>query len=560
MKLSRLLGFPLLAFAVLAFVAPLTAEAQKMSNKWRKFPALGLEFKSLADMSDVPVNDRMQSAGVIAQGQSERGPFVKTSNNDRVQYRPNLYVFWDEPVGPTTGEGANAEKAPKREARTAAQYADRVLNVPIDRVTPEESDFKSTKKIEGQLSRFETTQSYVMGGKVPVYIDVFVFFIGHSKLVFVWDYPCEEKKYRKKWESAIKKSMKSLRYMKKGSEEIDLGEVNSESSYEDLLAYHQHDVDQTPGWDLVQTPSKNYLIKTNSEDRKDLNTVIKRLEASRRLYEKDFPPAQPITSVSVVRICNTREEFNTYGQTGGGVAGYFNPGSEELVLFFGDGSIKETLGVMTHEAFHQYCHFLFNRSEAHRWFDEGHGDYYGAWEMKGRNLKPGKDMRGGLSRVPHLKELLRNDQLAPLSEHIRFNHPQWQGQGPQGISNYCQSFGLIYFLREGARRKVPKRYWKDEYATIIPNYIKFLYQGYKEAYDEIVAEAQKELDAIKKAGGELDEDKIKRLEERINSPWDSFRFFGDKQAIWDRAMEESWGQIDETEFEKNWLKYVDDVM
>ena len=107
---------------------------------------------------------------------------------------------------------------------------------------------------------------------------------------------------------------------------------------------------------------------------------------------------------------------------------------------------------------------------------------------------------------------------------------------------------------------MPKRYWKDEYATIIPNYIKYLYEGYKEAYDEIRAEAQKELEKLEKRADEDDKDEIARLKERINSPWDSFRFFGDKKAIWDKAMEESWGQIDEAEFEKNWLEYVDNVM
>ena len=70
------------------------------------------------------------------------------------------------------------------------------------------------------------------------------------------------------------------------------------------------------------------------------------------LFEGDFPPATPIKSVSVVRICATRDEFSSYGQTRPGVAGYFNPGSEELVLFFEKGQLEETFGVMTHEAFH----------------------------------------------------------------------------------------------------------------------------------------------------------------------------------------------------------------
>ena len=557
MTFSRLLGTTLLAAVFLSLLPTAQASPQKISNKYRKFPNLGLEFKSLKDLSDVPVNDRMKSLQVIAQGSTERGPFVKTEDGERFSYTPSLYVFYDEPQGPLTGGGNKKRQSRSGKPAEARDYPVLVLGgLNLDNVEPEVEEFKSFKKIDGQLSRFETMYRTAYG-RVEVYVDVYTFFIGQSKLVFVWDYPCAEKKHRNKWGKVIEKSMNSLRYMRSGSDEIDLKEVNSESSYEDLLAYHQHDVDQTPGWDLIETPSKQYLIKTNSEDRKDLKSVIKRLEASRRLFEEDFPPHRPITSISVVRICNTREEFNTYGQTGGGVAGYFNPGSEELVLFFGDGSIHMTLGVMTHEAFHQYCHFLFDRSEAHRWFDEGHGDYYGAWTLKGKNLKPARDMKGGLSRVPHLKELFRNDQLASLSRHIRFNHSQWQRQGPQNISNYCQSFGLIYFLREGARRKVPSRYWKEEYATIIPNYMKYLNEGYQASYDEIIAKAKKDLEALGEPGKKDDEDQRKRLKERINNPWDSFRSFGDKEAIWDRAMEESWGKIDEKEFEERWLKYID---
>ncbi|MEM7515917.1 MAG: hypothetical protein AAF368_03195 [Planctomycetota bacterium] len=466
------LGLLLLAFGAM-LTAPV-AQAQKPAKGYREFPAIGLKFKSLRELSDVPVNDRMKSADVIAQGTCDRGPQVKSEEGNRAAYPPSLYVFYDEPDGPLTGE--DQESARRSRTRSAADYASAFHNVDLESVEPETEEFVTSKKIKG------TRNSYVAKartgiGRVELVFDVFTFYVGQSKMIFVWDYPAD-KKARKKWDKAVERSMKSLRDMKEGSDDTDFGEINSESSYKDLLAYHQHDVDQTPGWDLIETPSKNYLIKTNSTDRKDIKAVIKRLEASRRLFEEDFPPAAPITSVSVVRICGTREEFNTYGQTGGGVAGFFNPGSEELVLFFGDGSIEETMGVMTHEGFHQYCHFLFNRSEAHRWFDEGHGDYYGAWKMKGKNLTYYKDMKGGLSRLPHLKELHRTGALAPLKKHIRFDHGRWQNQGPQGISNYCQSFGLISFLRLGARKKVPGRYWEKEYAEILPNYIKHLAEGW----------------------------------------------------------------------------------
>ena len=260
--------------------------------------------------------------------------------------------------------------------------------------------------------------------------------------------------------------------------------------------------------------------------------------------------------MSVIRICASRADFNTYGQTGGGVAGYFNPGSEELVLFF-DRSMSDdsTLSVMTHEGFHQYCHFLFNRSEAHRWFDEGHGDYYGAFKQKGKRMIPNEDMDGGLARLPEIKRMFQDETIAPLSEHIRFNHGQWQNQGPSNVSCYAQSFSLIYFLREGTNGNVNKKYWKKEYADIIPSYMRVLDEGYQAAYAKIVEESEEALAELEEAGegtGFL----ANKLRGTIDAPWDGLGW-SEKQEIWDAAMEASWGQVDEAEFEERWLAFVE---
>lgn len=565
MSFHRILSALFLATLCFGFMP--TAEAQKLNSRYRQFPDIGLEFKAFKDMSDVPVNDGMRSRGIIAQGTAEEGPRIKLPNNSRVVYSPKLFVVYDEPQGPTTGSGGDDEDV-KHKLLGAKDYVELVFGdgVSMKKIEPEVSDFKSSKKIEGSLTRY-ATKMRTGAGRIPINLDVYTFYDGQSKLVFIWDYPNEDKKVRKKWDKVINKSMKSLRYIKKPDELVEFGEINSESNYEDLLAFHQNDVKQTPGWDLIETPSKKYVIKTNMEGRRDIKKIVKRLEASRTLFLEDFPPSAPMNSVSVVRICNTRDEFSTYGQTRPGVAGYFNPGSEELVLFFEEDAIEETLGVMTHEAFHQYCHFLFNRSAAHRWYDEGHGDYYGAWVMKGNKLKPAPDMEGGFARVPHLKDLQKNGQLAPLSEHIRYDHGTWQNQGPAGISNYSQSFALIYFLREGARKKVKKKYWEKEYADIIPNYIRVLNDGFTSAYEEVVKDATKDLEKLDKEvekGAEPNDQLRERLLHAIASPWDGFRMTPDfptkQQKIWDDAMEASWGQIDEAEFEKTWLLYIEKEM
>lgn len=546
------LATPLLALGLLLPLAP-SAEAQKVDNRYREFPAIGVEFKALKDFSDVPVNERLRSLSIVAQMDAVRGPYVKGDGGGGTEYPPSLKVYHLEPEGPVTGDGADEER--RREERTEAKdFVEQLFGGLLRGIPePEIDEFRAGKDIECERALFEAERQTGIPsvGNLPIVVDVYTFVHGQGKVVFVWDYPAE-KKQRKKWEGAVEKSMRSYRVMKGGANEDEVPEVDSDSSYEDLLKAHQADVDQTPGWRLIETKSRRYLIKTNSEDDKDIDLVLDRLEASRDLYEEDFPPSKAITAVSVVRICATRNDFNTYGQTGGGVAGYFNPRSEELVLFFGESGKSMTLSVMAHEAFHQYCHFLFDRAEAHRWFDEGHGDYYGAWKLKGSRLIQEEDMSGGLARVPELREMLRAGAIKPLSQHIRYNHQQWQTQGPSNVSCYAQSFGLVYFLRMGAKRKVSNRYWKDEYAEIIPRYMEALHRGYQEAFEEIRAEAEKTL-----ADASEDDDsyEVKEARAKLEAPWDFVRPY--KQGIWDAAMAASWGQVDESEFEERWLEWVE---
>jgi len=565
--LHRLLLPLLLAIASLTLLAP--ASLAQSPGKTRPFPAHGVEFKPLKDMSDVPANDRMKSLGVIAQLDMEKSLLVKMMDdrdketNERMNYAPSLKVARLDPPKATTGDeddplaGLFDERGPETVQEIVQDLFRGWGDVDLEATGSEA--FKGQKGLN--IERYMVSMSARAGQyHVPVMVDVYVFHLEDFKLVMCWDYP-DVKKYRKKWESAVEKSMKSVKLMRKGAQVSEVGEVNSESSYEDLLAFHQDDVDQTPGWRLVETPSKRYLIKTNVEkkDNADIKSVISRIEAARTLYEQDFPPTTEITSVSVIRVCASRDEFGTYGQTGGGVAGYFNPGSEELVLFFDRGmSADSTLSVMAHEGFHQYCHFLFNRSEAHRWFDEGHGDYYGAFKQKGKRLVPNEDMKGGLARLPEIKEMYKAGTIKPLSEHIRYNHPQWQSQGPSNVSCYAQSFALVYYLREGSVGRVSRRYWDKEYAKILPAYMETLDHGYRAAYAAIVAEAEKDLAELE-SGEEISATLEQAMRDRIAAPWD-YLGRGEKQEIWDKAMEASWGQVDEAEFEERWLKFVDDVL
>lgn len=553
MRHSRTFLILAAAWAVLG-LAP-AASAQKPGGKFREFPAYGFKFKPLADWLDVPVAPEEAQSGIIGQLDAERPIVVKVEGNQRPNYTPSLVVLKVDPPRAETEGGASdgglrggidREKGKEDGAKeiVARLYGPSLRKAEFDEVVPEQEDFKILKDLTAHNEIITTYMVSSNGMGLDIVYDCWMFPLTDFKIYFIWEYPAQA---RKEWQKAVEKSMKSLRLGDSVEGEVD--SLSDESSYEDFKAFHATEVAQTPGWRIVETPSRQFLIKTNEPDNKKINDVIKRLEAARKVFEDDFPPPEPMTAVSVVRICATEDEFHKYGKTGGGVAGWFNPRTTELVLYFNpDDGPDFVLEVMTHEGFHQYCHFLFGKTEAHRWYDEGHGDYYGGFDMKNGKLVVDAHMSAGLKRITELKENLKADSYTPISVHVRYNHPDWQRGG---TSSYSQSWSIIYFLRQGMRGKAGKQ-WKKEYGDIIPNYIKHLQAGYDEAKAEIVKEAQ---DDLERAGEAIDPQAKERLEYLMKHPEDGIRQ-QQQDAIWARAMAESWGKIDEIEFEERWKTYV----
>ena len=83
--------------------------------------------------------------------------------------------------------------------------------------------------------------------------------------------------------------------------------LNRDSSYAEILAFHKTDAEKAEGWRAIATPSERYVIKTNSDNNKFLKEVIERVEASRDLFEAEYPPETPLTHVSVVRVFDKAE-------------------------------------------------------------------------------------------------------------------------------------------------------------------------------------------------------------------------------------------------------------
>ncbi|MEZ5975215.1 MAG: hypothetical protein R3E96_10350 [Planctomycetota bacterium] len=391
-------------------------------------------------------------------------------------------------------------------------------------------------KVGGNVGTFRLWRS---GGN---YIETYSFLTPSEDIhiAYIMTRGVENSKAGKKWASVFTKSGRSF------EREERMGAVDLESmTYDELLKYHKEADKQFTDWRVLGTPGEQFIIKTSSKRGAFIKNVITRLEASRKLFEQDFPPdtfGMKMPAISVVRVCGTEEVFHRYGDTPRGVGGWFNPKSEELVLYCGEKDKEEdaaTNAVMSHEAFHQYCHFLFKQSEAHRWFDEGHGDYYAVANWFQGKAYVGTEAPGGYNRLPIIKSLIEDGRTVALADHLNFTHGEWQYRG---VESYSQSWSIIYMLRQGALGKVPSEYWKDEYADIIPNYMNALLKGYADEYERIKKERSKGKDG----------EEVSAVQTLTREDLDMEA----RNRVWKKAMDASWGKIDLDEFERRWLAYV----
>jgi hypothetical protein len=535
--------------AALVFIHPTEASSQKLGSKWYEDTELGYKFKPLKDWSATPLPSDRLAAGQILNFNADKAKSVKLAANRRTNLLFSLFAFrLDQPISTTGGNGGGLRgrvkeqtKRPTVEEMIPQFFQVRDFQENLNEPFQEPEEVKITKDF---YARHATYRAFSPEG-FDTLLDTWTFYFEDYDIAFVWLVP---EQYAKKNLKAFEKSMKSLRKIdrKEGARK-----VAGDGDYNSFLKYQQSLAAKTPGWKVVETPSKDFMLVTSSDDKRFLADVIERLEKSRKLYEKDFPPNTEFDFVSMVRVCASKSEMMKYGNTKGNVAGFFNPGSKELVLYDNqEQNRNETFAVMSHEAFHQYCFFLFEKAEAHRWFDEGQGDYYGGFDMGGKKPKSTAHMPGALDRYPHIKTMVREDNFVPIARLVRMNHEEWYGNNNRynGIASYAQSWALVYFLRQGMLGKVPSKVWKKEYAQIIPNYTKHLFAGFQETRQALRKEIE---EVIRKAGGEsaIPKEHLERLN-RLRVKDEA------KIKIWTKATAESWGKINAEEFQSHWKVYV----
>lgn len=175
-----------------------------------------------------------------------------------------------------------------------------------------------------------------------------------------------------------------------------------------------------------------------------------------------------LARTSVLRVVKDQSSYFAYGGPPGS-AGYWNPGSQELVVYDDQkgGGRRDTWATVNHEAFHQYIFYFYGMLSPHYWYNEGTGDYYGGAEYNGRKyeIKPFQ-WRTGL-----IQQMLNEERYVPLKEFVRMPRELYYGNSPYGTDigdHYAQGWSFVYFLRTGKGRA---KGWKPAWEQILPTYL-----------------------------------------------------------------------------------------
>ena len=276
-------------------------------------------------------------------------------------------------------------------------------------------------------------------------------------------------------------------------------------------------------WQAEDTP--NYLVVYHTKKESLVNHLEKRLEGIRRSYVELFPPAGEITAVSTLRICENEEEYRQYGGSEG-TAGYWNPRSEELVVFVFDAEGSSTASslpdahiVLFHEAFHQYIHYAAGELAPHSWFNEGYGDYFSGAEFNQAG-EVGK-IQPNPWRFTTIRYAIGQHQTPPWSEMVSMEQADYYG--PNRGVNYAMGWSMIYFLN-----KAPQVKKRPEWKKILPTYFDTLKAAHARERARLEqAGLDKNPEEVEKAAKKAREEAVKAAFDdvdmrEIEDAWESF--------------------------------------
>jgi len=398
------------------------------------------------------------------------------------------------------------------------------------------------KEKKTKIARVSTVEKHIDPANTGLII--YVTLVDQEDGIFVFQGHALADRFAKKYASDFSKTARSFKRIKKDDREVRQAELDQMDPQERFL---QEQIEKLPkGWDFLRTD--RYLFLFNAE-KNWVKLLADRIEAVRNVYEKLYPPDEPIDDISIVRVCASRDQYLAYGGSSGS-GGYWSSSHKELVLF--DSPPRSTTeAIVNHEAFHQYIYYFYGELAPHSWYNEGTGDYFcGARMTRTHRIKEYGDPPGGVQRKGAAKEACRlmaagewdNPRCGdPLKELMHFSQSEYYARG--GV-HYAQGWALVHMLREAKRLK-------PAWDRILDDYLVNLL----EARHEVAAKIMKrDLDqAEKKKKGSSDE--------LSQDPTDYYSRAdpGDIQNLaYDKTFA-GWADDDWTEFNDFYIKYVESL-
>ncbi len=272
--------------------------------------------------------------------------------------------------------------------------------------------------------------------------------------------------------------------------------------------------------------SRNWIIECNSTP-EVARTYQWIMEALHNTLGKIFKSPDMRSQRPVVKIYRSHEEFMLKTGMGGGVGGFYNPGSQNVTAYHGTfGLTGTTFTVLAHEGTHAFQGKKLARMANYpNWFIEGMAVYFGdgsKLDYKKKKLVTGLIPR---DRLFHIQDKIKGGTHTELSKLGGLPRNRFGG------THYADSWAVMHYLINGPQKKRGQKflveYWlMGEKRRVGQRQFNDLAKKYFSSIDEMETEWQQYvLDLKPDPAGEVEGDRFTSLDfvfsvERPNSRWE----------------------------------------